>query len=138
LQTIENFPSNYSYEDPTYTYGALFWGCSSLTTLIQPPSNCTAIPRYLYRECSSLQGTIEVPATCTSIGKAAFYSCTNLTAVKIYATTPPTLETDGDTFKMGYGKADTTGFDILVPSASLSAYQAISEWSRYGSRLKGF
>jgi hypothetical protein len=64
--------------------------------------------------------------------------CTNLTAVKIYATTPPTLETDGDTFKMGYGIADTTGFDILVPNASLSAYQAVSEWSRYGSRLKGF
>ena len=98
LQTIENFPTNYSYESPTYVYSGLFTGCSSLTTLIQPPSNCTAIPIKLYNGCTSLQGTIEVPATCTSIGQGAFYQCTSLTAVKIYATTPPSLNSATDTF----------------------------------------
>lgn len=138
LQTIENFPSNYSYENPNYTYSGLFSGCSSLTTLIQPPSNCTTIPIYLYRDCTSLQGTIEIPATCTSIGRGAFYYCTSLTAVKIYATTPPSLNGDTTTFQIGYGQALTNGFDILVPNSALATYQANSEWSAYGSRLKGF
>lgn len=138
LQTIENFPSNYSYADPTYQYGSMFYGCSSLTTLIQPPSNCTILPKFLYRDCKSLQGTIEVPATCTSIGQYAFYGCTGLTAVKIYATTPPSLNGNTDAFQMGYGQALTSGFDILVPNSALATYQADSDWSQYGSRLKGF
>lgn len=137
LQTIENFPTNYSYEDPTYVYGALFWGCSSLTTLVQPPSNCTAIPYCLYRDCSSLTGTVEIPATCTSIGNYAFNGCSSLTAVKVYATTPPSLG-GADVFRIGYGQALTNGFDILVPNSALSAYQADSDWSQHGSRLKGF
>lgn len=63
----------------------------------------------------------------TNIGTSAFASNTALTSVTIYATTPPTL---------GFTVFHNSTCPIYVPSASVNAYKAATNWSDYSSRIQ--
>ena len=64
----------------------------------------------------------------TEIGFSAFQSCYSLTSITVNASTPPTLG--------GYAFDATRNCPIYVPSASVDAYKAATNWSSYASRIK--
>ena len=64
----------------------------------------------------------------TSIGAEAFSACSGLTSIISNATQPPTL---------GSGAFDRTNDSpIYVPSDSVNAYKAATNWKDYKSRIQ--
>lgn len=91
------------------------------------PQTLQNIRNYSFYGCKFV--TVDLPATMTNIGISSFQSNTQLTTVTVRATTPPTL-----------GSAAFTGCSALttiyVPSASVSAYKAASQWSNHASKIQ--
>lgn len=70
----------------------------------------------------------------TFIDSCAFYNTiydSNISSITINATTPPTLGEYDNVFDE-YGD----GYPIYVPSQSVDAYKAASDWSKYDSRIQ--
>ena len=107
-----------------------FYYCRSLTS-VTIPNSVTSIDLYAFYHCDSLT-SINIPNSVTSIGEQVFSYCSSLTSVTIEATTPPTLESN--VFN-NTPIASGTG-TIYVPSQSVSAYKAATNWSTYASRIQ--
>lgn len=136
LTTINNFPTTY-----TSTQASAFEGCTHLVTMIPLPVGCTSVPNMCYCDCNSMAGEFIIPATVTSIGEYAFRRTDSFTGVKIYATTPPTLNVSqlGSVFSNASSNNNpAVGYPIYVPQSALATYQADDKWSQFGSRLQGF
>ena len=103
-----------------------FYGCSALTE-ITIPDGITSIDSYILYGCSALT-EITIPDGVTSIGSYAFKKCSSLTSITIMAATPPTLRTG--VFD------DTNNCPIYVPAASVNAYKAATNWSKYAGRIQ--
>ena len=88
----------------------------------------TKIKAGAFSGCSSLP-SIEIPNSVTSIGGVAFRDCTSLASVTVLATTPPTLGTS--VFSNTH-----SDLKIYVPSASVNAYKAATNWSSYESKIQ--
>ena len=136
--------------DSVTTIGAsLFRDCTHLAD-VTLSSGITAIPDYAFSQCFGLHNlsipngvtvisrnafewsglrNINLPSTLTSIGSQAFYKCTSLESVTIESTTPPTLSSDAFSYT-------NSTFTIYVPSGSVSAYKAASNWSTYASQIQ--
>ncbi len=82
----------------------------------------TEIPSYAF-DYSKIEN-IYLPASVEKIGYRAFYQCEQLTAVNLYAMTPPTLEN-----QVFDGVPD--GLVVYVPAAAIAQYQADEAWSRF-------
>lgn len=136
LTTINNFPSTY-----TSLGGQTFEGCTNLRTMIPLPVGCTKVPGNCYLDCQSMAGEFIIPATVTSIGEYAFRRTDSFTGIKIYATTPPTIDVKqfGSLFSNASSNNNpAVGYPIYVPQSALATYQADTNWSKFGSRLQGF
>ena len=101
-----------------------FSNCYALSSVVIP-SSVTSISSYAFNTCYALS-SIVIPSSVTSIGNFAFYNCFALGIVTINATTPPTLG-GTNAFSTTYQKR------IYVPSASVSAYKAATNWSTFAS-----
>lgn len=154
--SLESPPSQISIDSfDSYIYWEMFKGCSSLTEtpiLLTSGDSCNLSScDGMYEDCTSLvtiSGSsigdmntccsesmfsgctsvtiIDIPSGITNIDIGAFSGCTSLTSITVNAITPPSL---------GSGAFDdTNNCPILVPSASLTAYQ--NAWSQYASRLQ--
>lgn len=88
----------------------------------------TSIRGYVFYSCSSLT-SVEIPNSVTSIGNYAFWSCSSLTSVTVERTVPPTLGTN--VFNNTH-----SSLKIYVPSASVNAYKAATNWSSYASKIQ--
>ena len=104
-----------------------FYFCSGLTS-INIPSGVTSIGNQAFYVCSGLT-SINIPSGVTSIGSDAFNGCRSLTSVTVNATTPPTLP-NVNVFN------NTNNCPIYVPSESVDAYKAATNWSTYASRIQ--
>lgn len=94
------------------------------------------VPQMFMNKCSSVQ-SVTLPSSITAINGSAFHTFNPNGRVIVQSTTPPTLSSN-NVFQNGYSSNKfTSGCTIYVPDASLSAYQADSIWSQYGSRVKG-
>lgn len=82
----------------------------------------TAIPSYAF-DYTNLE-SIYLPATVEKIGYHAFYDCKQLTALTLYAMTPPALES-------GVFTGVQEGLVIYVPAASIAQYQEAEGWSEF-------
>ena len=103
-----------------------FYACSALTE-ITIPDGVTSIDSYVLYGCSTLT-EITIPDGVTSIGSYALKNCSSLTSITIMATTPPSLRT---------GVFDNTNnCPIYVPAASVNAYKAANNWSKYADRIQ--
>ena len=103
-----------------------FNGCRNLTT-ITIPNSVTTIGNRAFTYCSGLT-SITIPSSVTSIGNGAFQA-TGLTSVTVEATTPPTL---GSTAF----NQNASGRKIYVPSESVEAYKAATNWSSYAASIE--
>lgn len=126
-----------------------FYDCTSLTS-VEIPSSVISINSYAFRYCSSLTSvtipnsvtsienlafadcplaSITIPSSVTNIGSEAFRFCTSLASVTVLATTPPTLGT-------GVFSNTHSSLKIYVPSGSVNAYKAATNWSNYASKIQ--
>lgn len=100
--------------------------CTNLTA-VTLSNNLTIINEGVFKYSSLI--SISIPSSVTEIGSYAFENCTSLTSVTINATTPPTLGRFR-TFD------NTNDCPIYVPSESVDAYKAATNWSSYASRIQ--
>lgn len=82
----------------------------------------------VFQGCTSLKFVV-LPATMEYIEYVAFASCTAMQVMVVKAITPPTLT--GDAFD------GASAFAIYVPDASIEAYKAATNWSKYADRIRG-
>lgn len=101
---------------------------SSKFTGVLNLSNSTvqSIGTAAFRYC--LFSSVSLPSTVTSIDPFAFDGMPNIISMIIHVVTPPTL---GSTAVPGT-------YPIYVPTGSVAAYQAATNWSAYSSRIFGF
>lgn len=92
-------------------------------------SGFTDIPAGIFYQCSLLTSVI-IPASVANIRTLAFRNCGELNEITVFATTPPAIVADAL-----QGIKSTC--IIKVPSTSLAAYQAATNWSAHASRMIG-
>ena len=107
--------------------GYAFSSCTGLTS-VTIGNGVTSIDMGAFIGCSSLTN-IRLGNNVTSIGTGVFNNCTGLTSITIQATTPPTLS-NSNAFN------NTNDCPIYVPSASVEAYKAATNWSSLASRIQ--
>lgn len=105
---------------------AAFMGCVSLTS-ITLPNSLTSIGDAAFIFCSSLT-SITFPNSLTSIGDNAFVRCNSLSLVTSLPTIPPLLV--GSAFDGTHAN-----LNIKVPSQSVNAYKAATNWNYYADKI---
>ena len=106
---------------------AAFYVCDGLTS-VTIGNGVTSIGDSAFMGCIGLT-SVTIPSSVTSIGFQAFQSCSGLTSITIEATTPPTL-TNVSAFD------NTNNCPIYVPSESVDAYKAATNWSSLAGRIQ--
>lgn len=91
------------------------------------PSSVTKIGEWAFERCYQLQN-VTLSANIQYIRNHAFKDCSSLQFIKIYATTPPTIESD-DAF-MSYHYSSTP---VRVPQSSYSAYKKNYYWAKFNN-----
>ena len=97
-------------------------------TEITLPSSLKTIDEKGFANCGF--SSITIPSGVTSIGYRAFCYCTALTSLTCEATTPPTLD-GGVFYKIRSSTSSISSIPLYVPSASVSDYQAASQWNAF-------
>lgn len=100
--------------------------CIVFPSLLEFPLTFTSLGAFAFKNNKSL---IEVVfnAQLSFLGNQCFDGCNNLTTVTCKATTPPTLSSS-----FGLGTVSALAH-IYVPAASVSVYQAATNWTKYSS-----
>ena len=104
-----------------------FSGCSYLES-VTLSNGIESIGNGIFSDCTSLT-SIEIPDSVTSIGDEAFFNC-YLVSVTMNATIPPTLG------RHAFSNNDSSNLIIYVPSESVDAYKAASNWSTYADKIQ--
>lgn len=104
-----------------------FYSCINLPS-ITIPNSVTSIGISALRGCTGLT-SVYIGNGVTSISNLAFYNSSNLTSVTIEATTPPSLGTN-------VFLNTNANLVIYVPSESVNAYKAATNWSTYADRIQ--
>ena len=117
---------------------SMFNGCTSLTSLDVSGWNLAGMTTAssaasIFRFCRGLYGSLTLPASMAQIGTYCFTETRSLTEYHFLATTPPTLANTNAFSNM----TDFGGKKIYVPAASLSDYQAATNWSTYATYMVG-
>ena len=125
FDTLGEHTVKFTLADPTSIGDEAFYDCNSLKS-IDIPDSVTTISNSAFTYCNGLT-SIDIPDSVTSIGDSAFGGCVGITSVTVNAVVPPTL---------GYTVFDYGECPIYVPSDSVDAYKAATNWSDYASRIQ--
>lgn len=87
----------------------------------------TEIPRYFFEGCSNLK-RVDIPSNVNSIGYNAFTNCTSLERVRLFPTTPPTIQAG-----IFNGCPKTCRYE--VPSGAVEAYRTADNWNTIADRI---
>jgi len=109
--------------------GYTFQQCSSLSSIVIP-SSVTSIGDNMFQYCSSLS-SIVIPSSVTSIGYSAFGSCAFIKEYHFQSATPPTLISSSAFTSI------PSDCIIYVPTASVDAYKAATNWSTHAAKMVG-
>ena len=104
----------------------VFWDYNGITSVFFPNS-VTEIFSGTFHGCTSLTSII-IPNSVTSIGNGAFTDCSGLISITCEPQLPPVA--DILMFE------NTNNCPIYVPSESVNAYKAATNWSTYASRIQ--
>lgn len=104
--------------------GMLAFNGASFTSLIIPEGIVTISSQSIRPNIPY----VEIPSTVTLIGIYNFWYGASPSVIKIWATTPPSIDYS----------VNVSIRKILVPQSALSAYQQHAEWSKYGDIFEGF
>ena len=99
-----------------------FYYCIGLTS-IEIPNSVTSIGNSAFYYCIGLT-SVEIPGSMTTIGSTAFSYCYGLTSIRVFAETPPTL--NSNTFNNMNKEVP-----VYVPCGATSSYTAASYWSDF-------
>lgn len=99
-------------------------------TSVTLPDTVQTIGAAAFATGSASLTEITIPASVTSIGTAAFAQSNPMTTITCLATTPPILN-GYDVFQIDSNTV------IKVPSASVAAYKAATNWSDYADQIVG-
>ena len=113
--------------DTVETIGMQSFCKCTLLENITIPESVKSIGYSAFNSCTNLT-QITIPNSVTSIEGSAFRNCNRLTSITCLAETPPTLDTQ--VFD------STNNCPIYVPSGSVDAYKAATNWSTYASRIQ--
>ena len=114
--------------------GSAFYACSGLTGTLTLPNSVTLIGSQTFAYCSGLSRVV-IGSGIQTINPQAFYSCTGLNRITVNCSAVPYLAAPtGDPAR---GVFDSTNnAPIYVPSASVNAYKAATNWSAYSDRIR--
>ena len=98
-------------------------------TEITLPSSLKTIDEQGFANCGFT--SITIPSGVTSIGYKAFCYCRDLTSLTCEATTPPALASSVF-YKVRSNTSSLSSIPLYVPSESVAAYQAASQWNDFG------
>ena len=96
----------------------------------------TSICMGAFYQCYDINA-VSIPASVNTIGVMAFGNCNYLSTVTCYATTPPTLQVEGEgenTITPFTGAGSKDGMVLYVPASSVQAYLA-AEWDDYFEQI---
>ena len=131
-RAFQNCRSLASVSLPSGTaYGSGAFGSCCHLSSVSLPADISSISANAFTSCVTLR-SINIPSCVTSIGASAFSYCYSLQSITVNAVTPPTLDsTSFPSYIIGM-------FKIYVPSASLDAYKAATNWATFASCMEGF
>ena len=87
-------------------------------------SGCAYVPSYIFQDCQALT-KVCLPASVEEIQYAAFYGCSNLSEIDVYASMPPTVDSE-ETFR---GVPENMA--VKVYSSSIDLYENAPYWKDY-------
>ena len=109
-----------------YDVGTATGNCSSLTVLdVSRTTGMSEVKAGTFQDNTHLTA-ISLPATVASIGYRAFSGCTALTAINLYALTPPELNASAFGTQ---GQSIAGNVTIFVPASVLALYKSATGWS---------
>lgn len=85
------------------------------------------IPRYFFEGCSNLK-RVDIPSSVKSLGYYSFVNCTSLERVRLYSTTPPTIQA-------GIFNGCPATCRYVVPKEAVEAYKTAEFWDTIASRI---
>lgn len=87
-------------------------------------SGCTYVPSYIFQDCQALT-KVSLPASVQDIQYGAFAGCSNLSEMDVYASMPPTIDSDY-TFS-----GVPENMVVKVYSSSIDLYETAPYWKNY-------
>lgn len=103
---------------------AAFAGCTSLGGSLTLPESVQQIGQGAFCGCSSVE-SFTLPSTLTSVPAATFAGCTGLTALYVFAATPPVADATA------FAGVDCKNVSLYVPEGSEAAYKEADVWKEF-------
>lgn len=118
--------SVFDFKPSLRTIGTQAFKETALYGTVELNEGLTTVGSSAFHQCTDITAFV-FPSTITSIGDGCFQRCNRLATVTCKATTPPTL---------GTSVFPTAVTNIYVPSESVAAYKAATNWSAYASKIQ--
>ena len=129
--TYENGVGVITFDGDVTTIGSYAFYNRDTPTSVTIPNSVTVIGKGAFLDCDALT-SITIPDGVTVIEEDVFYSCDALKTVYCKPTTPPSL--DG-VYVFDFNASDRK---IYVPTASVDAYKAATNWIEYADAIEPY
>ena len=129
--TYKNGVGVITFDGDVTTIGSYAFYNRDTPTSVTIPNSVTVIGKGAFQDCDALT-SVTIPDGVTVIEEDVFYSCDALKTVYCKPTTPPSL--DG-VYVFDFNASDRK---IYVPTASVDAYKAATNWIEYADAIEPY
>jgi len=129
--TYENGVGVITFDGDVTTIGSYAFYNRDTPTSVTIPNSVTVIGKGAFQDCDALT-SITIPDGVTVIEEDVFYSCDALKTVYCKPTTPPSLN---GVYVFDFNASDRK---IYVPTASVDAYKAATNWIEYADAIEPY
>lgn len=103
---------------------AAFAGCNNLGGNIKLPESVQYLGKGAFSGCSSVK-SFSLPSTLSEVKAATFAGCTGLSALYVFAATPPAADASA------FAGVDCKNVELYVPEGSEDAYKQADVWKEF-------